>query len=81
MAATPHAARSVVVVRRGDDHGIDLLFSLREHLAVVVVSRHLGHLLQRLDGPLIVYIADGHDVLADARDRVGEPTPAPTDPD
>ena len=67
-----HRHRRVDVVRRGHDHGVDVLAGL-QHLAIIGIERGLGERLGVvLQGPL-VRIAEGDDVMAaaDAADVAG----------
>jgi len=53
--------RRVVVVARGDDHGVDLLAHLVEHHAVVLELGHVGKLLETGRRSLLVHVAHRHD--------------------
>ena len=61
--------RSVVVIGRGDQHHVEVLVALVEHLAIVVENLGLGRLLDtilhNLGDVLLVHIDHGDKVLAE----------------
>ena len=50
------------VVRRGHHDGVDLLLFV-QHLAEVAIDLRLGVPLEDAGGVLVVYVAEGHDVV------------------
>ena len=58
------AGMEVRVVRRADHDRVDLLLQLVQHPAEVGVLLGPGELLVGLAGPLVVHVAQGHEVLA-----------------
>jgi hypothetical protein len=58
-----HADHGVRVVRRGDHDGIDLLVHRVEHLAEIAEPFGVGERFERLGRPLVVDVAQRHDVL------------------
>ena len=65
--------RGMVVVRRGDQHDVEILVALVEHLAIVVVDLRLGlapmtfaELLHGAREGIVIDIDQGHEVLAQA---------------
>ena len=70
--------RRVVMVRRGDDDGVERPLHV-EHLAVVVVLLRVLHLLEGAGGVLLIDIADRDDVLAADTAHVAVPLAADTD--
>ncbi len=59
------AGRRVVMIGRGDDDGIDLLY-LFEHLAVIAIKTGARIFLAALAQPGVIHIAKRHDVFAGA---------------
>ena len=57
------AADGVHVVGRGDDHRVDVLAFLVEHLAEVAEARRVGEALEGRGGAAVVHVAQRHDVL------------------
>jgi hypothetical protein len=51
------------MVRRADDHGIDIFPGLVEHLTEIFVFRRVRPLIETLGAALPVHIGQGDDVL------------------
>ena len=66
---TPHSGCGVHVIRRGDDHGIDVLAFLIQHLAEVPELRRVFEALEGGGGAAVVHIAERHDVFRGRRSR------------
>ena len=70
----PHGRRGVVVVGRGNEHDVEILAALVEHLAVIVVGADVGGLvLDPLDGlghDVVVHVDQGHGPLVGGDARV-----------
>ncbi len=73
-----HRNHGVQVVRRGDDHRVDVLL-LVEHLAEIRPLLRVGILLEDGGRVLGVHVAQGHDVLARALGDVVLPHAADAD--
>ena len=65
----PHGRRGVHVVRYGDDHGVDVLAFLIQHLPEVFVLRRLVEARERGGGAAVVHIAERHDIFRGRRGR------------
>ena len=69
-----HGGRRMVMVGRGDDHGVDLRALLLEQPAIVGVALGVLELLEVLSGPLLIDVADRDD-LAEVRHVLGVALP------
>jgi len=58
------AGDGVGMVWRGDDHGVDVIAVLLEHLAVIAEAGCFGPFLVGAFGHVVVDVAKGNDVLA-----------------
>ena len=63
----PHGRRGVHVIRRRDNHGVDVLGFLVEHLAEVAIGGGVRERLERLGGAPVVHVAQRDDVLGRRR--------------
>ena len=66
---TPHGRRGMHVIRYGDDHRIDVLAFLIQHLPEVFVLRRLVKAREHGGCAAVVHIAERHDIFRGRRGR------------
>ena len=73
-----HGHDRVIVIRRGDHHGVDALLRV-QHLAKVAVAFGLGELLLHVSHAVGIHVAHGHHVFRrDVADVARPIPPGPT---